>query len=966
MNNGSRRILLIGAEDAVAVQIQKLLEANEGSTLHREASFKSGMNALEHGVHDVVICTLVDGDKKWSEGISAVSKGFPATPIIAVVSAGTDHEEIYRCGVLDVIENDDFMPRAMGMSLRHAFRIVEIDLERRYRQLLDAQNVAHMGSWDMDTDGNFVWSEGFSRVLGCAPEDITSLDSLRTFIHPEDRDVFDQANRATFQDGWPVDFEYRIIRPDGELRYLHLHRRVELDAAGKVVRAYGIARDITPQKHFETALSQRDGLLQATGLAAGRFLRGQGWEEEADSVIQALGRAMGAGVTFLCRNEVVNGELVATVIHDWCNPEHGVVPKVEEGKTYPYSDGYARWQERMTAKKPIMGVTRNLPRSERKLLERFGLKSILVLPLFVDEEWWGIMGMAESRAEREWMPAELESLQLAAEILGSAIHRDRMERKLRIANLSASEAQKEAEEANKAKSLFLANMSHEIRTPISGIIGLTEMTITTGIKPEQRKNLNMIRDAARSLLNIINDILDISKIEAHKLALSPADFNLRTAMDRTVKPFIPQARQKGLDMDMHIESDVPDFVHGDEDRLAQIIRNLLSNAIKFTDKGHVDVHVELDKKEEKRVSLLFRVTDTGVGIPAGMEERIFENFMQVDSSAHKKHQGTGLGLAITKELVVMMGGEIEVRSRERKGSVFSFRVWFQDARSAPAPEENLDQGLPVTLNLNILLAEDNPLNQKFLTHFLTMFGHTVSVAGNGQEVIDVLKREKGAFDLVLMDIQMPRMGGIEATEIIRASDGRLYDKDIPVIALTAYAMKGDRDRMLGAGMDDYVSKPVDMEELSTVISRTVNRRRQAIARRTAAITPRSPLVRPAQSRAPGFKLNIEALSDRFRGNNELLVEILDIFLQEANEKMEQLNDAWSQQDSTRLAATLHSVSNIVSHVHALELMSESRQLERWVSDGRMDLVGSGFPGLKQRFRQVIEAVRAFRKEFDGI
>ncbi|WP_147819601.1 PAS domain-containing protein [Salidesulfovibrio onnuriiensis] len=841
-------------------------------------------------------------------------------------------------------------------------RLVNAELERRRIQMQDAQSIARMGSWDMDENGTFLWSEGLYQVFGCNPEDITSFESFRQYIHPEDREVFDQANRATFREGWPLDFEYRIIRPDGEERYLHLHRRVVLDNAGKVARAYGIARDITSQKRFESALNKRDAILQAVGQAAGRFLRGGAWEKEAEKVIEALGKSVGAELTYVYCNETVGGELTAALSHEWHSPEHPGLMKYDALQSQAYSNGYSRWALRLGDKKPIMGHVRTLPASERALLETLGIKSIMAVPVFVGKQWWGFMGAAIYQAERDWLSTELESMQLAAEILGSAIHRDRMEQKLMVANLSAEEAQREAEEANQAKSMFLANMSHEIRTPISGIIGLTEMTITTGLKPEQRTNLNMIRDAARSLLNLVNDVLDISKIEANRLSLTPADFRFRKAMDQMVKPFLPQAKKKGLDLAMNIHESVPEFVHGDKDRLAQIIRNLLSNALKFTSQGGVDIHVETERSAADRTCLLFRVSDTGMGIPPDMLDHIFDAFTQVDSSTHKQHQGTGLGLAICRELVSLMGGEIEVGSRLGRGSVFTFRAWFGTAEAAVEPEHEAPI-LPDPLNLNILLAEDNELNQKFLTHFLSMFGHTVTLARNGVEVLETLAKARQTFDLILMDIQMPEMGGVETTRRIRSSEGRLYDRNIPIVALTAYAMKSDRDSIMAAGMDEYVTKPVDMAELSAAIVRAVNKRGKAARKARTRITARSQLVRPALAPQQGFRLNTEALVQRFRGNDQLLVEILDIFLREAEERLEQINDAWTRQEASALGAALHSMSNIVSHVQAIEIMSESRQLEQWVHQGRMDLVGSGLKGFKQRFRQVVDAVRNFRQDF---
>ncbi|WP_172677100.1 PAS domain-containing hybrid sensor histidine kinase/response regulator [Salidesulfovibrio brasiliensis] len=641
----------------------------------------------------------------------------------------------------------------------------ELRVERSHTQLLEAQSVARIGSWEMDESGAVEWSGGLMNILGCDENEmLNGFDSLRRFVHPEDREIFDQANRATME-GWPLDFEYRVITASGELRHLQLHSRVELDGGGKVARAYGIARDISSQKRFEQALEKRDAILQAVSGAAGRFLRETGWEEEIGHIIENLGRSAGADTAYVVRNTVgSDGELLGSLVHEWSAP--GLVPLISlpELQEVQYHPRFSRWVERLRAGKAIVGPVNNMPQGEREFMEAIGVKSLIAVPVATGDGLWGIMGLLSRQEEREWLGVEVEALHMAGDIFGSAVMRGRMEDALLHANLEAEEAKVEAEEASKAKSRFLANMSHEIRTPISGIIGLTEMTITTGLKPDQRQNLDMIRDAARSLLNIINDVLDLSKIEADKMRLQQEDFDLRKSVERTVKPFEAQAVQKGIELDLIIDDDVPRFLHGDHERLGQILRNLVSNATKFTEQGHVEVLVENGSTRGEASSVRFKVSDSGIGIPEEQIETIFDSFTQVDSSRGKRHQGTGLGLAICRELTEMMGGTISVRSRVGRGSTFTFEVWFGPADSIQPADDGDQSGLPSAFNLKILMAEDNPLNQKFLTHFLTMFGHEVRVANNGLEALEMLRRSRPPFDLVLMDIQMPEMDGMETTK----------------------------------------------------------------------------------------------------------------------------------------------------------------------------------------------------------
>jgi len=858
----------------------------------------------------------------------------------------------------------------------------EAGLERSRTQLLEAQLVARIGSWEMQQDGEIIWSEGVRRILECDASELHGgFEAMRRFVHPEDRDIYDQANRAVM-DGWPLDFEYRVLTTGGELRFLQVHRRVELNPSGKVARAFGIARDITSQKRFEQALEKRDSILQAVSGAASRFLRQKGWEDELGRIIEHMGRSAKADTAFVMRNHTdEDGRLMSSLVHEWSASGLASLAALPELQDVPYEPRFARWQERLGKGRAVVGSASAMPASEREFFEQLGVRSVVAVPILTADGLWGILGLAARQEDREWLSVEVDALHMAADIFGSAVVRGMMEEELLVANLAAEEAKVLAEEASKAKSRFLANMSHEIRTPISGIIGLTEMTITTGLKPEQRQNLDMIRDAARSLLNIINDVLDLSKIEADKMRLAAEDFDVRKTLGRVVNPHEAEARAKGLELALDIDESVPGRLRGDSERLGQIVRNLLSNAVKFTQQGHVEMSVRARAETESGTRLLFRVEDTGPGIPHEQQEAIFESFTQADDSSGKRHQGTGLGLAICRELVEMMGGTISLDSVSGRGTEFRFDVLLHEAAEQSPEDASPPDAVSGAFNLRLLLVEDNLLNQKFLTHFLTMFGHEVEVAGNGLQGLEALRRSQKPFDLVLMDIQMPEMDGVEATRIIRESDGRRYDPEIPIIALTAYAMKGDRDRMLEAGMNDYVTKPVDMEKLSAAIARNAVRRRRGPATGMACTPP--PGVAPeARRRAPvavpgtrgasepvRFGLDVETLERRFEGNEELLSEILDIFLREADLRGAELRRAMQERDARTCAATLHAVANLVSHVHALETMERARKLEIRVmeladadaQDESVREVYSRVSDLLGEFAEIVAAVSEHRK-----
>jgi PAS domain S-box-containing protein len=744
---------------------------------------------------------------------------------------------------------------------------------------------SNVGIWDWDLASGVVYhSPQLERQLGFEEhEPPHSAAFWEEAIHPEDRQRVIGITRAYLKGLIPeYEVEHRLRHKDGSYRWI-LRRGIALrDKGGRAYRLAGTHVDVTRLHEAEQVLREsarftRSLLDSVNALVAvvdetGTILSvNQTWEDFARNNGAEEAR-VGIGANYL----------------DTCD-------RAAAGGDAGAADFAAGLREVLAGKR-----------------DRF----ILEYP-------------CHSPQEQRWFRAQVTPLRGGGPPRAVVVHANLTDRK--HVEQELARAKEAAETAARAKSAFLAVMSHEIRTPMNGILGMIELLLGTPLNETQRDYAVTARDSAGALLSILNDVLDLSKIEAGKLAIAAVDFNLRTVMEEVADLFAPTAQQKGLRLACRAPGDLPEHLVGDPVRIRQVLMNLTGNAVKFTDRGEVVLEAQGCSKTETTATVRLTVRDTGIGIPTEQHDLIFESFTQADGGPARAHEGTGLGLAICRHLARLMGGRIGVQSEPGVGSTFWFELTLPRSAARvdkqtcpPGPAVRPSPAAGPGLGLRVLVAEDHEVNRKVVRLMLEQLGCRVESVSNGREAIEAVKGS--AYDVVLMDVQMPGMDGLEATAHIRRRESGQACR-VPILALTAHAMEGDLQRCLAAGMDGYLPKPITQQALR------------------AALIQWAPV-------AARVGLRRDRLREISGGNPAVVAELLTGFAEAAREALGHFEEAIEAGDGPRLASEAHGLRGLCATVGAEGLAASCRHLEELARQA--DLVAA-------RARLV-----QFRAEWEGV
>jgi PAS domain S-box-containing protein len=773
-----------------------------------------------------------------------------------------------------------------------------------------AMQASNLGPWDWNLLTDKVhFSPEWKRQLGFSDEEIAGhFDEFRTRLHAEDYDrIMSTVQAFTADRHKGYDVEFRMLHKDGSYRWIHTRAIMLFDAADKPIRMLGCHLDITDRKLAENALRESQRFAESIA-------------ENSTSLIYLLDLETG-------RNTYSNrdiGELLGYSPAQMIEMGGHVLPTIHPEDLPRVMQHYAHFADVPDGR--VIDLEYRVQHTSGDW--HWVWVRDTVFNRRPDGATWQILGTVQDITERRRIESDLQA------------------------------AKASAEAANRAKSEFLANMSHEIRTPMNGILGMTDLVLESELTREQRDYLGMAKTSGHTLLRLINDILDFSKIEAGKLELEAIDFSLRDSLQQVLEPLVVRARQKGLELRAEIADDLPEYLRGDPLRLRQILLNFTDNALKFTERGSVVVRVASEKSGDREHCLRFSIADTGIGVPPEKQHSIFAAFAQVDSSTTRQYGGTGLGLAIVSQIVGQMRGRVWMESVVGEGTTFYFTAWF-GLGQAPPEAERAVEAPPLeetTASMRILLAEDNVINCALATAILCKRGHAVVHARNGGEAVRLAAEQ--TFDLILMDVQMPEMDGFIATRLIRESEARLL-RHTPIAAMTAHALAGDRERCLSAGMDDYLTKPLQKAELLGLLGRAAaGHFAESVASLGEAAA--APLPDEALAALPALPTHSrEELLDQLDGDDALLRRMIEMFHENTPRLLDDIRTSIAGQDADRLAGASHALLSSLGAFGADFARQLTQQLEARAHVHDQDLHQRLFEALEYATADVHATLAAF-------
>jgi PAS domain S-box-containing protein len=703
-----------------------------------------------------------------------------------------------------ILEQSILKTAASALGAAIVRRRNENELKESKATLIEAQKIAQLGNWWFDIGNNEIsGSDECFEIFGIQKKTV-DLEYTLSMIHPDDIQIIQNLESNTAEGKMDFEAIFRIIRPDKQIRWLFI-RGKSIFENDVIVKRVGIVQDITDAKETEQMLLRKDNLLEASARAGQILLSEADLDISVTKAFEIIGYATDRDRVYIFEfhRDPVDDSLLMSQRYEWTKEDVEAVIDNPELQNVPVMEVAPRWWDLLSNGNFVRGNIAEFPELEKQALEAQDIVSILVTPIFIHNKCWGFVGFDNCRAKDNWTEPESLILKSFALTVAMAINRARAEIELLL-------AKDKAEESNKLKTAFLQNISHEIRTPMNGILGFTDLLGDPDLDNEQRiEYLNMVNDSGQRMLNMINDLMDISMIESGQVEISYAQVNINQELNKLYQLFINEANNRNLDLVIknHLEKE-NQIIFTDSLKLYAILSNLIKNALKYTPAGFVEVGCTA-----KDGFIEFYVKDSGIGIASEKHEIIFHRFVQADLSVSKPYEGAGLGLSIAKAYAEMLGGKIWVESAPGKGATFYFTIKNKQSKNTLTGSVKMhDSALKSeNLQLNILIVEDIPSSEFYLTKVVEKFSSKIHYARNGNQALEIIQNNPG-IDLILMDIKMPGMDGYQVTQHIRQ-----FNKEVIIIAQTAYAMEGDREIAIAAGCSDYISKPVDRNDLTNMI-----------------------------------------------------------------------------------------------------------------------------------------------------